>query len=217
MTTPRSPQRLARRREDALEAARRLFQERGIAAVTTADVARAAGISLGNLRYWFGSRQDVVRALFERWAEESALPVGPDESPERVLAALWSRPDVQLRRDSAYAFLQRELLPLLHADPELAAVYRRSRDARVDALVGLADGLVAAGLVALPQHAAGRDTVRALVELLWLVGETAGPFAAAVGGSDAATLSRALVSPYLTDAGRAALAAAGHAAEGASA
>ena len=59
---PRSPKRTARRRTAILDAARHLFTQHGIDPVTTNQIAAEAGISPGNLYYWFRSKAEIVRA-----------------------------------------------------------------------------------------------------------------------------------------------------------
>lgn len=54
-----------------LETCLRLFNESSPAAVTTAEIARVAGINEGNLYYYFKKKSDILMALFEQF--ESAL------------------------------------------------------------------------------------------------------------------------------------------------
>ncbi len=56
-------------RERILEACRTLFNERGPAEVTTAEIATGVGISEGNLHYHFRRKDQIVTALFERFEE----------------------------------------------------------------------------------------------------------------------------------------------------
>jgi AcrR family transcriptional regulator len=58
-------------RAKILEACRTLFNERGPAEVTTAEIAQAVGISEGNLHYHFRRKQQIVVALFDGF--ETAL------------------------------------------------------------------------------------------------------------------------------------------------
>jgi AcrR family transcriptional regulator len=60
------PQLHRTRRKAITEAAARLFAARGFARTTTAEIARAAGISTGTLFYYFPDKQAVFRALFEQ-------------------------------------------------------------------------------------------------------------------------------------------------------
>src|SRR5271155_3348101 len=52
-------------RDRILETCRELFNERGPAEVTTAEIAQTVGISEGNLHYHFRRKPDIVLALFE--------------------------------------------------------------------------------------------------------------------------------------------------------
>ncbi len=58
-------------RDRILESCRTLFNERGPAEVTTAEIASGVGISEGNLHYHFRRKEQIVVALFERF--EAAL------------------------------------------------------------------------------------------------------------------------------------------------
>ncbi len=58
-------------RDRILDCCRDLFNERGAAEVTTAEIATAVGISEGNLHYHFRRKEQIVTALFEQF--EAAL------------------------------------------------------------------------------------------------------------------------------------------------
>jgi AcrR family transcriptional regulator len=84
----------ARNRTLLLEAARRLIAERGADAVTTDDIAVAAGVGKGTLFRRFGSRAGLMIVLLDEdeKAEQQAFmfgppPLGPGAPPlERLLA-----------------------------------------------------------------------------------------------------------------------------------
>ncbi|MET0474782.1 MAG: helix-turn-helix domain-containing protein [Mycobacterium sp.] len=57
------------RREAVLDAAERLLATTGYDAMTIADVADGAGITRGALYFYFGSKQEVITALFARCVE----------------------------------------------------------------------------------------------------------------------------------------------------
>jgi AcrR family transcriptional regulator len=60
-----------------LEACRVLFNERGPAEVTTAEIANAVGISEGNLHYHFRRKQEIVAALFAEFRQAlDHMPAG---------------------------------------------------------------------------------------------------------------------------------------------
>ena len=86
----------ARNRRRVLDAARRLFAERGVRDVTMEDVARAAGVAKGTVFHRFGDRAGLAHALLdehERALQDEVLrgppPLGPGAPPrERVVAFL---------------------------------------------------------------------------------------------------------------------------------
>ncbi|SER97727.1 DNA-binding transcriptional regulator, AcrR family [Propionibacterium cyclohexanicum] len=205
MTMPaRVPRRAAPRRAAILETARRLFTEQGIGPVTTNLIAQQAGISPGNLYYWFGSKAEIVRALFDDWTARMSIPEELPSDPVDQLRWLWRRLVELPQPDPDYAFFLRDLFPLLHADPLLATTYRSNHAVRRDRLAATMDGLVAAGLVQAPTPP---TTTRELVDLVWLVTETAQPFAAALGEDRAQAnhYARTVAEALLTDEGRDAL------------
>ena len=145
----RVPKRAAPRRAAILETARRLFAEHGIDAVTTNRIAEVAGISPGNLYYWFASKEEVVRALFEDWSLQMRIPSDETDNPEDALRMIWTRAARTRQPDPRYAFFLRDLFPLLHADPLLAEAYRRGYTSRRDEFVRVIDELIDAGRRAL--------------------------------------------------------------------
>ena len=56
----------AETRERVLEAAERLFAERGLDAVSIRDIITAAGANLGAINYHFGAKDRLIEAVFER-------------------------------------------------------------------------------------------------------------------------------------------------------
>jgi AcrR family transcriptional regulator len=79
-------------RDRILAVCRELFNERGPAEVTTAEIAQAVGISEGNLHYHFRRKPEIVLALFQEFRRAlDHLPagdqvVGPPGSSRRYLS-----------------------------------------------------------------------------------------------------------------------------------
>ena len=189
-----------RTRDRVLTAALELFNERGSASVTTNHVAARAGISPGNLYYWFSDKNEIVRQLYAQfvaayervWGAAQGDPL--DLSPDEVLARLAD--GVALTRE--YAFLARDLLGLLHGDPVLAAEYRAVRERRIGEFTQLAGAWRARGLI----RALDDRTVADLVQALWVIAETwlaFGEFDGSYPDAEQGTrLLRVVLVPYLT-------------------
>ena len=97
-SAPAAPRReradAARNRERVLAAARTLFAERGVRAVTMSDVAREAGVAKGTVFHRFGDRAGLALALLEEQTarlQEGIIrgpaPLGPGAPPmDRLIA-----------------------------------------------------------------------------------------------------------------------------------
>ncbi|MCF6390191.1 TetR/AcrR family transcriptional regulator [Mycobacterium sp. MBM] len=104
-TTPRKGD---LRREAVLDAAEHLLATTGYDAMTISDIADGAGITRGALYFYFGSKQEVITALFARYvdvlheksraaAEDAARgPVAIDSAMQRT-EALWREHGVVMR------------------------------------------------------------------------------------------------------------------------
>jgi len=199
-----------RTRDRVLSSALELFNEDGTAAVSTNHVAARAGISPGNLYYWFGDKDEIIRELYAQFVAEyerlwgaggSDLHTVPlDLTPDEVLARLAGGAALTRR----YAFLSRDLLGLLHADPALAAEYRAVRARRIAGFTALAHAWRRGGVIRRVDDQSVDDLVRAL----WIVAESWLAFAeidSVHADADHGTrLLRVVLEPYLTTAGGAA-------------
>lgn len=113
----------AARSEEILDAARRVFAERGFKGTTIADIAEAAGIALGTIYLYFPSKDEVFIALNQRLVQiiTNALTYGVDgESLERTVK---SRVDNVFRACGENRDLVR--LVVLNTDSDAAAEKRR--------------------------------------------------------------------------------------------
>jgi AcrR family transcriptional regulator len=177
-----------------------LFNERGSASVTTNHVAARAGISPGNLYYWFSDKDEIVRELYSQFVTAydglwgAARSDSMDLSPDEVLVRLSD--GAALSRE--YAFLARDLLGLLHRDPVLAAQYRAVRQRRIGEFTDLALTWRARGLIRVLDN----KTISDLVQALWVIAETWLAFGELDGSSPDAEqgtrLLRVVLTPYLT-------------------
>jgi len=108
-----------RSREVILDAAERLFAERGYEATSLADVGRVAGVSRATPGYFFGSKAELHRAVIERCfadvrqavREGQARALASGHSPEVVLAgAVADYADFVAARPNFVRLIEREAL-----------------------------------------------------------------------------------------------------------
>jgi AcrR family transcriptional regulator len=138
-------------REQLLEAARRLLEERGYAHITARDLVAASDTNLASIGYHFGSKAALLHAAidaaFEEWSEQlaSLVMADPQASPIQRGVATWVAvlESLPQRKPILRAFF--EALAQSQRTPELrdqlAQHYRAARS-RVAALVAqsLGDG-----------------------------------------------------------------------------
>ncbi|MFI2607429.1 TetR/AcrR family transcriptional regulator [Kitasatospora sp. NPDC018619] len=109
------------RRETIARALWRVVDQRGTTHLTMREVAQEAGISLGQLQHYFGSRAQMLSFAMDFSAEQSALRVG------RALEALGERPHPR-------GVLRAMLLELLPLHPDARATSRMSAAYVLEAL-----------------------------------------------------------------------------------
>ena len=189
-----------RTRARVLDAALDLFNASGSAAVTTNHIAAKAGISPGNLYYWFHDKDEIVRELYARlvseyeelWAsgDEDAVDVSPRQLLDQLAAG------AQLTR--RYAFLARDLLGLLHSDPVLATQYAQVRTRRLATFTAIARRWRTDGII----RPIGDEDLANLVQAVWILAETWFAFLELghpdPAANDGARLLRVVLAPHLT-------------------
>jgi AcrR family transcriptional regulator len=146
-------------RRALIAAARRLFAERGYAAVGTEEIVHAAGVTRGALYHHFEDKAALLEAVYEQIEEELT---------QEIAAGAMSNPDpVAALKLGAAAFLDHCLEPevqrIVLLDAPAVLGWERWRE--IGAQHGL--GLVEAGLAgAMEQGAISRQPVRPLAHVL---------------------------------------------------
>ena len=161
-------------RERIIDTAVALFNSEGTATVSTNHIAKAAGISPGNLYYHFRNKEEIIRAIYARlrpiW--EATVSVPTDRVP--TLADLERIIDDHFRILWDYRFFYREMPALLRRDPELLASYYEVREAGLANVEGLLRIFTQVGVLHVP------DPDQALPELariIWILADFWFPFA----------------------------------------
>jgi AcrR family transcriptional regulator len=124
-----------------LEAAKKVLRQNCYAALSTRDVAAAAGVPLSQIHYHFGSKQGMVLALFEYLNAElldRQNAIFGDASLK--LSEQWDRACDYFDDDIASGFVRvlQELIAASWAAPVVAQVVRSALMQWVDLIVGAA-------------------------------------------------------------------------------
>lgn len=106
-------------RERVLETCRRLFNERGPGAVTTAEIAATVGINEGNLYYYFKKKEQIVMALFDEF--EVALGDLANRQVENMLSNTANEDSIMdfFKVAWEWRFFYRDVLALYELAPDL--------------------------------------------------------------------------------------------------
>jgi AcrR family transcriptional regulator len=108
------------RKIEILETARTLFNENNTQSVTTNHIAKAMGISPGNLHYHYCNREEIIRILYKDMRVKMTLST--DKLP-KTLAELNEHQKVLIGIQWEYRFFFREILFLLSRDKSLKTLY----------------------------------------------------------------------------------------------
>ena len=108
------------RKLDILETAKKLFNESNTQAVTTNHIAKAMGISPGNLHYHYRNREEIIRLLYTNMREKMTLSM--DKLP-KTIKELKEHEKVLIGIQWEYRFFFREILFLLSRDEVLEKQY----------------------------------------------------------------------------------------------
>lgn len=108
------------RKLEILQSARKLFNESNTQAVTTNHIAKAMGISPGNLHYHYKNREEIIRLLYTQMREKMTLSI--EELP-KTLKELEEHQKILIGIQWEYRFFFREILFLLSRDEILEKQY----------------------------------------------------------------------------------------------
>lgn len=120
---PRTPDTGEDRREQILDAAMRVFAQKGFSRATNRDVAREAGITAGLIYYYFANKEALFKTLLE---ERSPLQLTTQvtaqmlqQPPEVFLSMLVSRV-LAIVEGEQFVAMVRVVLPEVLHNPEIA-------------------------------------------------------------------------------------------------
>jgi len=92
-------------REALLNAAQKLIAARGPARVTLREIADEAGVNFGLVYQYLGTRDELLREVYQRVAQRSAIRFEPIDCLPDAVAAMMSVPDDSIARIMGWAIL----------------------------------------------------------------------------------------------------------------
>ena len=181
-----------------LETALELFNTGNTQAATTNHIAKAMGISPGNLHYHYKNREAIILKLYEQMLEESTLLV--QDLPKDIVQ-LFEHQKVMSRILWRYRFFYRELLFLLSRDPVLKERYIKDNVAHRERIRITFGNLAAHGDLEIPYDNVFEqltDTIMLVLEFWNSMVETLGKDINEESFEEATTHIRGAMRPYLT-------------------
>lgn len=187
-----------------VNAAIKLFNQKGTKAVSTNHIAAAAGISPGNLYYHFRNKEEIIRASFERIVEftgtEASYGSGFRVTPsienmeavfKRVFILHWE-----------YRFLYREFNALLNRDKDLRAAIIKDQKKRLSEVRNSIIAFINAGIF----RSMDESEIEFLKTSLWIIGtywhsflESGGKKITMARVEDGIDMMRKLLRPYMNE------------------
>jgi len=185
-------------KQKILDAALALFNTGNTQAATTNHIAKAMGISPGNLHYHYKNREAIILKLYEQMLTESTLLV--QDLPKDIVE-LFEHQKVMSRILWKYRFFYRELLFLLSRDPVLKERYIIDNVAHRERIRITFGNLVEHGDLNIPYD----NVLDQLTDTIMLVLEFWNPMVETLGIAidehcfeEATTHVRGAMRPYLT-------------------
>lgn len=117
-------------KERILEAALMLFNRDGISNISMRRIAKEANIQIGNLTYYFPSRDSLVEALLNRLLTELENKIDKVEESKENLKMLWRILFTSCRIQLRYRFIMMDLLQMLRKYPLILQRFRMNFDRR---------------------------------------------------------------------------------------
>lgn len=185
-----------------IDAALKLFNERGTKAVSTNHIASSAGISPGNLYYHFRNKEEIIRAIYLRTASliDSGSSFGSGFTVTPSLAGVEAVFTRIMELHWRYRFLYREFNALLNRDPVLKGIINKNHTRWLKQIRASIRAFVREGIF----RPMDRRTVLFLSRSLWIMGNYWHSFLEASGEKvtlarirEGISMMRMLLHPYM--------------------
>lgn len=147
---PRTPRVVEDRREQILDAAIRVFAQKGFARATNRDVAREAGITTGLIYYYFTSKEALLQAVLDERSPVQVLTQIPPEmleQPPEVFIPLVVMRVLAIVEGEQFVGIIRMMLPEVIHNPGIMPIALGFFQRILDFLSNYLRGQVARGTV----------------------------------------------------------------------
>jgi AcrR family transcriptional regulator len=121
----RTPKVVEDRRDQIMDAAMRVFAQKGFTKATNKDIAREAGITAGLIYYYFESKEALLKAIIEARSPIqliSTLPSQMFELPPQVFLRMILLRLLSIVESENFIQLIRMLVPEIVHDPDMAPI-----------------------------------------------------------------------------------------------
>ncbi len=134
-------------KERILQASLALFNEYGVAKISTNHIALEMDISPGNLYYHFRNKDEIINILFQRFESQILEILEPPQHRAPNMEDLWFYLHLVFEHIWHYRFLYRNLDDLLRRDKKWRTHFRRIIERKIQTARGLCQGLVQEGVM----------------------------------------------------------------------
>lgn len=192
-------------RDKILTTARRLFNERGTQRVSAKNVAATLGISDGNLRYHFRTKEDLVYGLYMTLVEQLNQKFNQYQTSP-TLSGMWEALQFTFAQFVEYRFLLLDFTGIMRQYSSIRTHYQALHQLRRQQFTDTVDELRNTGILRQdipPQQYQHLATHFTIVSDFWLAhAEILHQKDAAAQRSHFTHLAFSLLFPYLTEAGQ---------------
>ena len=125
---PRTPNVGEDRREQILDAAMRVFAEKGYSRATNRDVAREAGITTGLIYYYFENKEALLQAVLEERSPAQVIAQIPTEMlelPPEIFLPIMIQRVLGIVENERFTGTVRVVVPEMLHHPEIAELVNR--------------------------------------------------------------------------------------------
>lgn len=154
-------------KEKIKKAAIELFNTKETLSVTTNHIAKAAGVSSGNLYYHYKNKEEIIREIYQEMSStfvsyNSFENILNSENPLKELSLMFDKYG-ELFWD--FKFLIRDSAVLIAIDPNLKTIFAKNQEIRISQIEGLLKFLVSQDIL----NVIANDEIHMRAKLIWFI------------------------------------------------